>query len=367
MAGATGRGFSMAVAAGLLAFIVTTGWASAAEPVAAAEAPQEGPTAVAIPYLGTTTIEPAEGWQVVDCSVPTAASPLVVACHPDRIELAATGYDPGAAATIVPVPLSNGRTSMVFDYAVTLDPPEPPSVAASRPMSPVAAGSVVLLPISDLGVECTVCTEGGALDAVGVEPSSAGTAVATSTHVVFRPASGFTGEAGIVVRFADDYGTWSHDATVTVPVSRPGPEPLIALSVFAPLAEGATTIDLSSLAFSIGGSVVQVIGCGAPIHGTVVCRPDGDAVYSPVGDAAVDQFSFQVAAANGEQTTGSVTLVSGTSELPHGGPVPASGGARTDDGVASQVVPAVPAEREQRGREGVFAPLIGTLDRVAAR
>ena len=367
MAGATGRGFSMAVAAGLLATIVTTGWASAAGPVAAAEAPQDGPTAVAIPYLGTTTIEPAEGWQVVDCSVPTAASPLVVACHPDRIELAATAYDPAAVATIVPVPLSNGRTSMVFDYAVTLDPPEPPSVAPSRRMSPVAAGSVVLLPISDLGVECTVCTAGGALDAVGVEPSSAGTAVATPTHLVFRPAAGFTGEAGIAVRFADDYGTWSHDATVSVPVYRPGPEPLIAVSVFAPRADGATTIDLSSLAFSIGGSVVQVIGCGAPIHGTVVCGPDGAAVYSPVGEAAVDQFSFQVAAANGEQATGSVTLVSGASELPDAGPVPASGGARSDDGVASQVVPAVPAEREQRGREGVFAPLIGTLDRVAAR
>jgi hypothetical protein len=336
----------------------------AAEP---APAPQGGPTAIAVPYLGTATIEPAEGWQVADCSVPAAATPLVVACHPDRIELAASSYDPDAGATTVPVPLSNGRTSMVFDYLVTLDPPEPPSVGAGRTMSPVAAGSVVLLPISDLGVECAVCAEGGALDVVGVEPANAGTAVPTPTHVVFRPAPGFTGEAEIIVRYADDYGTWSHDAAVTVPVYRGGSGPLIALSVFAPRADGATTVDLSALASSIGGSDVQVVGCGAPMHGTVVCGPDGTAVYSPVGEVAVDQFSFQVAAANGEQATGSVTLVSTDSDLSESGPVPASAVDGGDDGVASQIVPALPAEREEQSREGVFAALIGTLERAAPR
>jgi hypothetical protein len=372
MAGATGQGITMA-SVGVLVAIVVAVWSPISGPSVAAEpAPPAGPTAIAVPYLGTATIEPAEGWQVADCSVPTAATPLVVACHPDRIELAASSYDPDAGATTVPVPLSNGRTSMVFDYLVTLDPPEPPSVGRGRSMSPVAAGSVVLLPISDLGIECTVCAEGGALDVVAVEPRNAGTAVATPTHVVFRPARGFTGEAGIIVRYADDYGTWSHDATVTVPVYRGGPEPLIALSVFAPRADGATTVDLSSLAVSIGGSDVHVVGCGAPMHGAVVCGPDGAAMYTPVGEVGVDQFSFQVAASNGEQATGSVTLVSGasasaTSDLPESGPVPASAVDEGDDGVPSQVVPALPAEHEEQAREGVFAALIGTLDRAGAR
>ena len=371
---ATGRGIRMALAAVLvaasIAITLPVSAAEAGETGETGETEPTGPTTIAVPYLGTAAIEPAAGWHVSDCSVPTAATPLVVACDPERIDLAPASYDPGAGATVVPVPLSNGRTMMVFDYVVTLDLPEPPSLAAGRAMSPVASGSVVMVPISDLGVECAVCAEGGVIEVTGVEPAGAGTAVATPTHVVFRAATDFSGEAGIAVRFADDFGSRSTETIFTAPVYRAGAEELVALTVFAPrAASGATSIDLSSLAFATDDSEIQIVGCGAPAHGTVVCGPDGAAEYSPIDATAVDQFSFQVVSANGEHASGSVTLfVADGAGLPTSGPVPASPIGHGDGGVASMIVPALPAiDGGVSGREGVFGTLIGMLDRVGAR
>lgn len=362
MAGAIGRGITAALFAVVVVALTSASWPAAAESAPSAS----GPTDIAVPYLGTASIEPAEGWQIIDCDRPAAASPLVVACDAERIELAATTFDPDAGPTVVPVTLSNGRSTLAFDYVVTTAPPEAPSVAPTRSAAPAAAGSVVMVPISDLGVECAVCAEGGALEVVGVRPEGAGTATATSTHAVFRPAAGFDGEAEIVVRFVDDYGTRSAEASYLVPVYRPGSHALVALSVFAPLApSGATSLDLGSLAFSTDGSELRFVGCGAAVHGTVVCGPDGTAEYRPAAGAAIDQFSFQVAAADGEQATGSVTLVTDDGARPTSGLVAAS----TDGGepVASVIVPAVPVESTSDEREGAFAALIATLNRVGAR
>lgn len=362
MAGAIGRGITAAFATVVVVALTSPTGAAAAE---SAPSPS-GPTVIAVPYLGTASIEPAEGWQIVDCGLPAAASPLVVACDADHIELAAPTFDPDAGATVIPVSLSNGRTSLAFDYTVTTAPPEAPSVASNRSAAPAAAGSVVMVPISDLGVECAVCTNGGALEVVGVRPEGAGTASATSTHAVFRPAAGFEGEAELVVRFVDDFGTPSGEASYVVPVYRPGSHPLVALSVFAPLApSGATSLDLRSLAFSTGDSELRFVGCGAAVHGTVVCGPDGRAEYAPAAGAAIDQFSFRVAAADGEQATGSVTLVADDGARQTTGLVAAATGG--DEPVASVIVPAVPIESTSDEREGAFAALIATMNRVGAR
>jgi hypothetical protein len=367
MAGATGRGVTVAVLSVVIAVSTSIAASSARAAEVGAESSPSGPTDIAVPYLGTATIEPAEGWQIAECAAPQAASPLVVACDPARIELASDTYDPEAGSTVIPVALTNGRTALTFDYVVTTEPPEAPTIAATRKAAPVAAGSVVMVPISDLDVECAVCTGGGALDVVGVRPAGAGTAIATSTHAVFRAASGFTGEAEVVVRFVDDYGTASPEASYVVPVYRAGGGALIALSVFAPLdASGTTTLDLASLVFPTSDGEVHFLGCGAPVHGTIVCGPDGTAEYTQVADAAVDQFSFRVASADGEQATGSVTLVAAGGELPTDGPVPASG-AGDDEPVASAIVPAQPIELDGEERAGAFAALIGTLDRIDAR
>ncbi len=146
-----------------------------------------------------------------------------------------------------------------------------------------------------------------------------------------------------------------------------GARALIAQSVFvARGADGSATVDLAALAFASGDDDVHLAGCGAAIHGSVICAADGTALYASSGDVAVDQFSFHVVSADGEQATGSVTVVGEASDLPQTGPAPGRAPA-DDDGVSTPIVPRLPEENEQTSRGGVFAPLIGTLDRVGAR
>lgn len=331
----------------------------------AASASVSGPTAIAVPYLGTATIKPGEGWQIADCAGPSAVTPLVVACDATQIELSAPSFDPDAGVVLIPVALTNGRTSISVNYSVSLAPPTAPTVPEREYGFPVAAGSTVMLPLSDLDIACAVCANGGVLDVVAVRPDSAGTAASNGTHLVFRPAQRFTGDAEVVVRYADDFGTWSADAAIIVPVYSPR-APLIATSVIVGLGEGTQAIDLGPLAFRAGegDDEVRLIGCGSAVHGTVVCAPDGTATYAPSGTAA-DQFSFHVVSADGEQATGSVTLVAGAPVEPT--LVPAS--ARdAKHGVPSQIVPRVPVENGgSGGRAGIFAPLIQTLDRAGVR
>ena len=345
---------------------------SAAAPVhaeegadAAASGSASGPTVISVPYLGTAAIEPGEGWLITDCAGPSAATALVVSCEAAKITLSATSFDPDAGVVIVPVPLSNGRTSMTVDYSVSLAPPEPPTIAESAYGVPVAAGSTVMLPFSDLGIECAVCTNGGALDVVEVRPASAGTAASNGTHLVFRPSERFTGDAEIVIRYADDFGTRSADATITVPVYSPRNR-LIATSVSVARSDAPQSIDLLPLAFRFGGgdAEISLVGCGSAVHGTVTCAPDGTAVYAP-GPAAVDQFSYHVVSADGEHATGSVTLVADAPPEPSLVPGSAMQG---DDGVPSKIIPRVPVDGDASGpRDGIFAPLIETFDRAGVR
>ncbi|MFB6610044.1 hypothetical protein ACFCVO_06990 [Agromyces sp. NPDC056379] len=331
---------------------------------AAASGVPTGPTSIAVPYLGSASIEPGEGWQITDCTGPSAASSLVVACDPTKILLSAPSFDPEAPVAIVPVPLSNGRTSITVDYSVALAPPEAPTIAGGAFGYPVAAGSAVLLPLSDLGIACAVCIDGGALDVVEVRPEGAGSAASNGTHLVFRPSASFTGDAELIVRYADDYGAWSADASVVVPVYAPKAT-LVASSITTPLGEGAQTVDLLPLVFRFGSgdAEISLVGCGSAIHGSVVCSPDGTAVYAPSG-ASVDQFSYHVVSADGEHATGSVTFVPDAAERTL---VPASA-AGADDGVPSKIVPLVPVEGDAAGgRAGIFAPLIETLDRAGVR
>ena len=337
-----------------------------------ADAAESGSLAsVAVPYLGSSSIEPAPGWEITDCAVPLAATPLATACESTKLTLTATAYDPEAAAVVVPVPQSNGATSAVFHYSVTLAPPEAPTVTPGGTGFPVAAGSTVMLPFSDLGIECAVCSEGGSVDVVGVEPRSAGTAAATGTHVVFRPSATYSGDAAITVRFADDFGAWSAGTVIEVPVYRPATV-LVATSVYLANDGAEQDIDLGGLVFGPEAGDLHFIGCGAALHGTVVCRPDGTASYVPGGadvppGASVDQFSYHVASSNGEQATGSVTLVGPGASLPGSGLVPASARRDGDDGVTSMIVPRVPSETDASGRAGIFSPLIETLDRAGVR
>lgn len=360
--GAAWLALSTALAAAVLSLGPATTAVAADEP----DAPIATSTDIAIPYLGTETIEPARPWQIADCDAVLAQGAPVVACEPGRIDLAAPQYDPEAGVRVLAVPLTDGAVSMLVQYRVTLAPPDAPVLRPVQAARPVASGSLLRVPIADLGISCTACTA-GALEVLGVEPAAAGSAWATPTHVVFRAATGFTGPVEVVVRVVDDHGTESGDVSLYAGVYRPGADPLLGLDRFVALtAEGTAEVDLASLAVALGDDDLVIVGCGAAMHGQVACDADGVARY--VGAGQVDQFSVQVAA-GGEQATASVTLVPGGTDLPTTGLVPASppaGDAAEAGRIRMAIVPPVPVDRDDAA-PGVFTPFVAALDRIGAR
>lgn len=331
-----------------------------AEPVA----PPPSPADVEIPYLGEGSIEPAPPWRIADCAVVAAASPLVTGCDASRITLAAPEYDPDAGVITIQVPLTNDAVSTTVGYRVRLAGPEAPTARPDDTAWPVAAGSLLRVPISELGLECAVCGAGGRLEVLGVEPASAGSAWATPTHVVFRSSSRYAGAAEVGFRFADDFGTWSAGAALHAAVYRPD-APLVTLDLGVPSAtDGTASVALHDLVASIGGDDVVLVGCGAPIHGRVSCDGETARYVGPSG--GVDQFAVWFAA-GGEQASASVTVVpEASADAPGGGPwpVPAAPSKQTD-GIVSRLVPPVPIEHHDT--PGLFSSLVETLDRVGAR
>jgi hypothetical protein len=338
---------------------------SVAATAAAAESPAPQPASpadVEIPYLGDAAIEPSPPWQIADCAPAFAAGPIVTACDSSRISVAAPEYDPDAGTIVIRVPLTNGIVSTTVGYRVRLAAPETPTARPAELARPVAAGSLLRLPISELGLECVVCGDGGRLEAVEVEPATAGSVWATPTHLVFRAAANYAGPAEVRFRFADDYGAWSAVATVDAAVYRSTGAPLVTLDLVATAgADGTATVDLGALATSVGGDDVILVGCGAAVHGRVACDADA-ATYTGI-PGSVDQFAVQFAA-GGEQATASVTLIPEGSELVTPGPA-AIAPPEQDGGVAVLLTPRIPVEHHETA--GVFTPMVATLDRVGAR
>lgn len=332
--------------------------AALAEPV-----PQPvSPADVEIPYLGDAAIEPAPPWRVADCAAVAAASPLVTGCDATRVTLAAPEYDPDAGVQVIQVALTNDAVSATVGYRVKLMGPDVPVARPAEAPWPVAAGSLFRVPISDLELECEVCGAGGQLEVLEVKPASAGSAWATSTHLVFRASAGYSGPAEIGFRFADDYGTWSAGAAVHAAVYPPAAGPLVTLDLVLPVAaDGTASVGLSDLVASIADDEIVLVGCGAAMHGRVACDEDAAAYTGPAGVA--DQFSVRFAA-GGEQATASVTLVPEGSERPVG-PAAIAPPADQADGVTTWFVPPVPVDHHETS--GIFSPLVATLDRIGAR
>lgn len=352
------RSFLAAVPVTLLLVAAATTSASGAEQPVQAE--PASAAEIEIPYLETAEIQPSAPWRIAECDGPRKATPLVVACDAERIQLSAPAFDPDAGVTVLPVVLTDGTVSMTVAYRVTAAPPPAPEVAPSTNVRPVASASLLRIPVSDLGVTCTRCGEGAGLVAVGVEPSSAGTVWATPTHLVFRASSTFTGPAELGFAVVDEFGTTTEGK---LPVSvYPAAAPLVALDVFVPLDESdSAEVDLAALVTSIAGDDVVFVGCGAAMHGSVACDADGAARYA--GSGRVDQFGFQVAA-GGEHASGSVTIVPADADLPTAGPVPtAPTGVDADEPVTTLFTPPAPTEDAAAGSP--FDAFIAVLDRTA--
>ena len=371
---------TVVVLAALLGVVVGTVAPAGLLPAAVAAAPGDGtgdePTTgtVEVPYRGEVELPPARGWAYVDCEGTLAASPLVTACAEDGVTLAAPDYDPDLGTVRVPVTLQRGTTTLALDQLATLGAPPAPTLASRDVGVPLAAGSRLLLPVSDLGVECAACGEGARLEAVGVEPASAGRLTVTPTHVVFAAAPGVTGSATLGVRVVDAVGTRGETAELTVSTVEPASR-LVALHVHAEAAAEGVELELGDLVASTAGDVA-FLGCGAAVTGTVRCTGDGRATWTPAAGAPVpgrdgapdDQFSFRVTDASGDQVVGSVTLTGPPAEsgVLDGSLVSPAGADEAPLGVA---VAAPPVASTQVGGEaaGLFDPLRAVLDRADPR
>lgn len=325
----------------------------------AADAAAAGPSDIAIPYADTASIEPQAPWRIADCDAIRALSPLVRECDAETVLLASESYDPDAGVTVLPIALTTGPRTMTVQYRVSLESPPAP---AATPVTgrAVAAGALLRIPLSDFALDCTVCVDGGSTAVAEIDPVEAGSAWTTPTHVVFRASREFRGSADIHVIVADDYGTETRTgATVSV---YPAVDELHALDVAVAVgADGRADVDLSALAGTTSDSEIMVVGCGAAVHGSVVCL-DGVAQYSGPVDAGADQFGFHVIA-GGEQAFGSVVIVA------EGEPTGIVSATRIDgeEPVPMLVRPPAPPEGGGQATQGLFRPISAVLDRVGAR
>ena len=370
------------LAAGALLVLGTSAPTSAAVPVPTPPpANPTGPNTVTIPYLGELPIKPAETWAFADCGAILAATPLAVDCAPDQVTFRATSYDPAFGVLRVPIALSQGARTLTIDYLISLEPPEKPEFTELDYDYPFPSGSRVLIPISDLQVVCGLCAQTGGvrIQAVSIKPKRAGTATVTPTHVVLAASSGYTGSAEVRLRVFDDIGQRSSTTSVTVHLYAAGSDPLSAWHVYLPFAAdpaAATEVDLAALFGRESGNAEEgdavVLGCGAPAVGTVLCQPSGAASYHPrAGEPpASDQFSFHVSSTDGEQITGSVTLLRDAAQAdaaPADDPAALTPAPAVGEASAVTIVPArqPPAETGESGA-GLITPFARLLDRVGA-
>ena len=330
------------------------------------EAPAANPVDVAIPFHAVHEVPMGEGWLVEDCASLTAPAGIIFTCEPDGMTFAAAEYDPGFAKTAFPVALVNGNQRLVVTYTVSQAPPAAPLIAEALDYPyPFPAGSRVLLPYSDLAIGCEGCAgTGPTVTVLGVEPAAAGSARATSTHLELMPTPGYVGPATVGFTLEDSFGQESAVGSVAVSFYAAGAAPLTALHAVMEVDDGSLEIDLGSLVSTADGGEYQIIGSGPPVLGTLDRNDDGTLHYLPPADwAGVDQFAFHVLAANGEQATGSVTLVD---PLHARDLAPGLLISMPVDGDAT-IVPTAPVTDDDAQSPGLFASLQQVLDRLTGR
>ncbi|WP_156761675.1 hypothetical protein [Microbacterium karelineae] len=274
----------------------------------------EGPNAVTVPYLGEAETVVADGWRITDCDAVARGSDLIVGCSEAGFVARADSYDPRYGHDIVDVPMTNGRTTTTMQYVVQLEPPEAPDSALARYPNPAPAGGVLMIPLSDLAIDCAACEDGGRVEAFSVAPAGAADVSVTETHVIVRARAEDPEDLEIVLRVADQFGGWSQQIAFRVPVSSPSGDPLRGLAVFHEMpGRDGTTIAVDDLVVG-DADRVTVIGCGEALDGTVSCGT-GDGVRYRPGGADVDQVSVQLAR-GADQATASITFVRAGDDAP---------------------------------------------------
>lgn len=349
--------------------------AIAVQPLAGAEDAVElasGPNIVEVPLESSLEVRPAAGWSFSDCGALREASDFVTQCAADGFTVTGPAYDHAIAPVRVSVPMRSASASLTVDYLIRLADPTPPDAPDTTIDLPLLPGAVSLIPLSDLGLDCGLCSEGVAtIEVRKVEPESAGIARVTGSHLVFSAAPQAQGSAEVSLRVQDDLEHPSNTFIVTLHVSNAEHAPLVGLHLSRPA--GAMTISAEELVFSPGevdrNEALVLADCGPAMHGTVTCLPGGEVRYEPPRYASAeapvaDQFSLRLVAGDGRQALASVTLAASDAESVSAPLVPASGLTRAK---LEMTLPEPPPEEDEAAASGVTKGFTELMDSLGAR
>lgn len=289
----------LAVAA-LASMLAVAGPAVADDTGQGADTEAQNSAVIEIPYGEPGELRVAEGVSI-DCDALRPVDGVDVACEPEGLVLEVDGYDPEWGERVLPVTLLAGSTRTVVNYRVALAPPAAPEVTTTWIDHPFVAGSQALMPLSMLGIVCTLC-EAAEVQVDSVTPASAFAGVGP-THLAVR--SGVPGDVVVALRVTDDAG---QEVAVELTVSMVAGD---ASAFGAPGALHVSTapareVDLASYAW--GDDLTFT--CPPPDAATAVaatCTADGRAAIAGKPTSG-DQFVFRVVDPDGRQALGSVTF-----------------------------------------------------------
>ncbi|MFE5409276.1 hypothetical protein [Microbacterium sp. NPDC056569] len=307
----------------------TASAASSAE--AADEGQTENTALIEIPYGEPGELSVAEG-VTIDCGALPAADGFETSCEPTGITLTVAEYDPEWGERVLPVTLVSGATRTVVNYRVGLAPPPAPEITAPRVDAPFAAGGQVLVPLSLLGITCTLCSPDTASVRVGAaSPATAHVGVGP-THLAVR--SDAPGDVTVELSVKDDAGqTATAEVIVSMVEATTDAAPLALHVKSAPV----RAIDLAGLAW--GDDLA--FSCPTTIA-DATCGADG-AVSLPADPSSGDQVSFRVVDGRGHQAFGSVTFGDDAGGAASVSPIPVDWSESSPLGIA---VPAPPPDEE---------------------
>ncbi|MFC8681196.1 hypothetical protein ACFT30_06695 [Microbacterium ureisolvens] len=307
---------------------------------------------IEVPFGEPGELRVAEG-TTVDCAVLAPVEGLGVSCEPSALVLTVDAYDPEWGERVLPVTLVTGEARTVVHYRVALAPPPAPEIGSPRVDAPFAAGGQALVPLSLLGITCTLCTvDAAAVSVESVTPASAHAGVG-GAHLAVR--SDTPGDVTVVVAVEDDAGQTTTAEVIVTTVSTAAGTDAAARALHV-LSAPARTLELSDLAWGDDLS----FSCLAPVDG-VACGPDGSVSFA-ADPRPGDQLAFRVVDAQGFQALGSVTFADEPGGEASVRPAPVDWSARSALGIT---VPAPPADDADTGA-AVLTRLTRILEEVPA-
>lgn len=337
------------------------------------EAPEAAnPLDLAVPYYGELETKFSDGWTLTNCDELSVPDPIVFTCTPEAMTFSTDTFDEGFGEVVLAAQMANADRVVIVHYTVSLALPALPVAPELAINLPISAGTPFAIAHSGLGLACDGCREKNVhIEALTVEPATAGTLLVSDTHLVFASAPDYRGEVTLSYRAQDERDQWSEPIAITGFVSAPAREVLLGLHLQVALTDEPREFLVGDLVVDEGDGALDLIACSNPVFGTVSCR-DGVIRYTPApvefdenGDelegASADQFTATVFSQSGDQVRATVTLLR---DQPADGPALVTGLlSPAADSVIPSLVP-VPEDEAPTGQTpSIFAPFVGVLER----